>query len=130
MVEAAMVLGIFMLGLLAGCDLLRVSFFYLTAQHAVQTTTRWATAADAGPGNNRVQIIKTELRRKAEVFGIEFDTRNIWVCPTSSPTRCMFEDAGSPRTDFSISVRYPVHLITLNREITLDFLAYGRNERS
>ncbi|MFN8391851.1 MAG: hypothetical protein U0136_16295 [Bdellovibrionota bacterium] len=130
LVEGSFVLSVFLFGLLAGSDLLRVSYVYLSALHVVERSASSAALTASEVGLNRVDTIRKLIVRTADGMGISVTPQNVWVCKSADNDHCENQDAGAPRTDFRITVDYPIRLSLLNRDITLSVSASGRNERT
>lgn len=107
--EAACILPVFFLMVLAGLDLLVYFHHNFRLHEAVSSGIRAQTTAARIIGIPEVAIlhqIKVDIQRSASSFGFQLNPNDIKICPVSTPN-CLNETVGSPRSLISIVVRQP-----------------------
>lgn len=130
MVEAALALPIFLLIVLVGADLLRVSYYSVAIQFLSARALRSAVLTDASSGPARAVVIRDEVLRLGRRYGVELDPESIKICVGIS-SDCTHNDAGLPTDLITVTIRQRVNTIVgfaLPRQFILTGQVVGRNE--
>jgi len=138
MVEFAIVFPFLLIFLLTTIDFVMLlhealSIEYVLAKASRDIASTGTQSSSLGTHSDRVTAIKSELKFKANVFGVDLEDTDISVCPaweydvTQWPA-CLTEGAGKPHEVLVIAVKKRIALFFRQWSFTVDSSVIVRNE--